>query len=175
MQSLKRSGMLFIILLAVMAFPTVCMARSGGVQPSALLSASAPAVSDIKWVGKSVSLPEAGKVNMVIFWNGVYSSSINALVSAEKIYQKYGPQGLVVLGINDMGEDISVLLRVVSQKKISFSLGTGNGAVKAAELYGIRGVPAVILIDRGGNVVYVADGLNYSVEAELSSIIEGML
>lgn len=112
---------------------------------------------------------------MVIFWNGVYSSSINALVSAEKIYQKYGPQGLVVLGINDMGEIISVLLRVVSQKKISFSLGTGNGAVKAAELYGIRGVPAVILIDRGGNVVYVADGLNYSVEAELSSIIEGML
>ena len=175
MQSLKRSGMLFIILLAVMAFPTVCMARAGGVQPSALLSASAPAVSDIKWVGKSASLPEAGKVNMVIFWNGVYSSSINALVSAEKIYQKYGPQGLVVLGINDMGEDISVLLRVVSQKKISFSLGTGNGAVKAAELYGIRGVPAVILIDRGGNVVYVADGLNYSVEAELSSIIEGML
>lgn len=175
MQSLKRSGMLFIILLAVMAFPTVCMARSGGIQPSALLSASAPAVSDIKWVGKSASLPEAGKVNMVIFWNGVYSSSINALVSAEKIYQKYGPQGLVVLGINDMGEDISVLLRVVSQKKISFSLGTGNGAAKAAELYGIRGVPAVILIDRGGNVVYVADGLNYSVEAELSSIIEGML
>ena len=33
----------------------------------------------------------------------------------------------------------------------------------------------MILIDRGGNVVYVADGLNYSVEAELSSIIEGML
>ena len=77
MQSLKRSGMLFIILLAVMAFPTVCMARSGGVQPSALLSASAPAVSDIKWVGKSASLPEAGKVNMVIFWNGVYLSLIH--------------------------------------------------------------------------------------------------
>lgn len=167
--------MLFAILLAVMAFSTVCMARSGGIQPSALLSASAPTVSDIKWVGKSASLPEDGAVNMVIFWNGVYSSSINALVSAEKMHQKYGPQGLVVLGINDMGEDVSVLSKVVSQKKISFSLGTGVGAVKAAEVYGIRGVPAVILIDRSGRVVYVADGLNYSVESELSSMIEKLL
>ena len=74
MQSLKRSGMLFIILLAVMAFPTVCMARSEAFSLLLFQRLSTRCFGH-QWVGKSASLPEAGKVNMVIFWNGVYSSS----------------------------------------------------------------------------------------------------
>jgi len=173
MLSLKWYSIMFLALLVILPIQGVVYAES--FTPVSLMSTVAPAVSNIKWIGENKKFPEPGSVNLVVFWNGVYSSSIKALAFAEKMYQKYSSGGLSVFGINDIDEEISVLFNVVSRKKISFPLGTGLGAVKAAELYEIRGVPAIIIIDKERKVVYASEGWNFEIKTDIETIIEKML
>ena len=92
MLSLKWYSIMFLALLVILPIQGVVYAES--FTPVSLMSTVAPAVSNIKWIGENKKFPEPGSVNLVVFWNGVYSSSIKALAFAEKIQEILADENL---------------------------------------------------------------------------------
>jgi len=78
--------------------------------------------------------------------------------SMESIYQDLGDKGFVVLGVNEFETPDHVFaytgqLSVFPNFPILFDLDS-----KVAELYGVKGLPTTLLINKQGQVVYRAAG-----------------
>ena len=168
---MRRGWIVFLVIVACLAFQVSCF----GADPKDLLNKAAPRITGVDWLSGSQTFPVSNRVNLVVFWNSRYKSSVDALDSMQKLYNTYSARGLVVIGLNDSGEAKSVLSMIEGQKGIKFPLGTGSGATKAAGDYFLKGVPVAFLINKSGNIVHIIEGYTSNFEAELSSRINSLL
>ena len=109
--------------------------------------------------GESRSLSDyRGKVIMLNFWATWCPPCRHEIPSMESIYQDLKEQGFVVLGVNQFEEPDHVFaymgqLSVFPNFPVLFDR---DG--KVSQLYGVKGMPTTLLIDRQGRVVYRAVG-----------------
>jgi len=99
-----------------------------------------------------------GKVIMLNFWATWCPPCRREIPSMESIYQDLGDKGFVVLGVNEFETPDHVFaytgqLSVFPNFPILFDLDS-----KVAELYGVKGLPTTLLINKQGQVVYRAAG-----------------
>jgi len=116
-----------------------------------------------------------GKVIMLNFWATWCPPCRREIPSMESIYQDMGDKGFVVLGVNEFETPDHVFaymgqLSVFPTFPILFDLDS-----KVSELYGVKGLPTTLLINKQGQVVYRAAGGRDFDHPEVRAIVEQLL
>ncbi|MFC2018761.1 peroxiredoxin family protein [Chloroflexota bacterium] len=99
--------------------------------------------------GEDVSLSDfRGKVVLLNFWASWCSPCVYEMPFLQEAYEEWQDDGLVILGINK-GESVAKVERFAEDNGISFPiLLDGDEAV--SQRYGVRSIPASVLIDKDG-------------------------
>jgi len=116
-----------------------------------------------------------GKVIMLNFWATWCPPCRREIPSMESIYQDLGNKGFVVLGINEFETPDHVFaymgqLSVFPNFPILFDLDS-----KVSQLYGVKGLPTTLLINKQGQVVYRAAGGRDFDHPEVRAIVGELL
>ncbi len=91
-----------------------------------------------------------GKVVLVDFWGVWCGPCVKKLPEVQKFAEKYGPRGVVVIGIHS-AQDGESCRAFVEKQGLTFPIAIDSG--KTAEAFGIEAWPSVFLIDRTGKVI----------------------
>ena len=91
-----------------------------------------------------------GKVVLVNFWATWCPPCRKEMPDLETLYRRFGPQGLVILGISD--EEAAKVKPFISQQKVTYPVLLDPGR-KVNELFQIEGIPKTFIYDRDGKIV----------------------
>ncbi|WP_266182896.1 redoxin domain-containing protein [Dyella humicola] len=98
-----------------------------------------------------------GKVVLVEFWARECINCIHVLPHTKALYEKYGKDGLVVVGVHtpeyDEERDARSLQAALNEFSITWPVAVDNDS-RIWNAYGNRYWPAIYLIDRDGRIVY---------------------
>ncbi len=101
--------------------------------------------------GKTWTLKDLrGKVVLVNFWATWCPPCRKEMPDLETLYQRFGPQGLVILGISD--EDAATVSPFIAEHKVSYPILLDPGR-KVNDLFQIEGIPKTFIYDREGKIV----------------------
>jgi peroxiredoxin len=101
--------------------------------------------------GKSWTLKDLkGKVVLLNFWATWCPPCRKEMPDLETLYRRFGPQGLVILGIDD--EEADKVKPFVAQQGITYPVLLDRGR-KVNTLFGIAGIPKTFVYDREGKIV----------------------
>ena len=98
-----------------------------------------------------------GKVVLVEFWTRECINCIHVLPHTKALHEKYGKDGLVVVGVHtpeyDEERDAKSLQAALNEFSITWPIAVDNDS-RIWNAYNNRYWPAIYLIDRDGHVVY---------------------
>jgi len=101
--------------------------------------------------GKTWTLRDLrGKVVLLNFWATWCPPCRKEMPDLETLYQRFAPQGLVILGISD--EEAGKVKPFIEQQKISYPVLLDPGR-KVNEQFQIDGIPKTFIYDREGKIV----------------------
>ena len=101
--------------------------------------------------GKAWTLRDLrGKVVLVNFWATWCPPCRKEMPDLEVLNQRFGPQGLVILGISD--EDAATVSPFIAQQKVTYPILLDPGR-KVNGLFQIDGIPKTFIYDREGKIV----------------------
>jgi thiol-disulfide isomerase/thioredoxin len=148
--------------------PTLCanetpktFAEDAPASKSKLASGSpAPALKPEKWLkGDPVTSFETGKVYLIDCWATWCGPCLARISRMNDLHQRFKDQGLVVIGMNMMGDTEEKALAIVSTRseKMSYRVAYDGKSRQVArdwlEAADIRGIPHAFLI-REGNILW---------------------
>lgn len=93
----------------------------------------------------------SGKPAMVDFWASWCGPCIRETKVLKEIYEEYGSKGLDVLGVAVWDEPANTL-KAIEQHQLPWPQII-NAQTIPTDLYGIAGIPCIILFDPEGNIV----------------------
>lgn len=123
--------------------------------------------------GKPFSLSStAGKVVLLDFWATWCPPCRMGVPELQELYDRYKAKGLVIVGVSlDQGGAADVR-PFVKANGVTYPIVIGDQRV--ANLYGgIRGIPTMFVVDRGGNVVKKLVG--YQQKSVLEAVVKELL
>ncbi len=88
-----------------------------------------------------------GRVVLIDFWASWCSPCKKELPSIERMYNKFKDKGVVIVGVND--EPVTTIRAFVKNNGYSFPTLVDEGS-KVSQLYQVRSIPTVIVIDKDG-------------------------
>jgi cytochrome c biogenesis protein CcmG/thiol:disulfide interchange protein DsbE len=91
----------------------------------------------------------------------------------EKVWQKYGPRDVVVVGVN-INDDLAEAREFARRRGVTYPLVVDENDELAAAL-GVKGLPQTFFVDAAGDIVGSGARLGGLTEEELSTSIEGIL
>jgi peroxiredoxin len=94
-----------------------------------------------------------GKVVLVNFWATWCPPCRKEMPDMEAIYQRFGPRGLVILGISD--EEAPTVQKFLAEQKYTYPILLDPGR-KVTQQFGVEGIPNSFLYGRDGKLVAVA-------------------
>lgn len=101
--------------------------------------------------GKSWTLKDLkGKVVLLNFWATWCPPCRKEMPDLEALYKRFGPQGLVILGIDD--EDAPTVQPFIAQQQITYPVLLDPGR-KVNALFQIAGIPKTFVYGRDGRLV----------------------
>jgi thiol-disulfide isomerase/thioredoxin len=104
--------------------------------------------------GQKVSLAALkGKIVMVDFWATWCGPCMEEAGHMVQLHEKYGPKGLVILGIS-LDRDLGALKRVIQEKKFVWPNYMDRGG-KFSGPWGVNGIPHSVIISPDGEVLWV--------------------
>lgn len=163
--ALFAAGLAFLIAVcaAVRRAPTVVPLASAAAPPARAEGDSQPVVRFVKnpevappldakdIEGKAVNKDNwPGKVVLVNFWATWCPPCRREMPDLEKLYQRFAPQGLVVLAVSD--EKRETVEGFLAKQHYTFPVLLDAGR-KVNTAFGIEGIPNSFLFDREGKLV----------------------
>ena len=128
--------------------------------------------------GSSTTLAdyEGKSVVVVNFWGLRCQNCIEEMPFLERLYNKYGSKGLVILGINTDGVDAKMLERFMPQLpvKVSYPIVI-DPEFALADAFQMMAAPLTVVIAKDGTVRYRHEGYEPSIESKYIEIIEKLL
>lgn len=100
--------------------------------------------------GAQVALPDAygGKVVIVHFWTSWCPSCLREIEALESLCGEYREPGVAPVSIN-VGETKAAVAEALRTRKVSYPILLDTDST-TARLYGVRGVPTTVVLDRAG-------------------------
>jgi hypothetical protein len=126
-------------------------------------------------------MPEAakgGEVALLHFWDFACGASLHALQYVREWYRRYGPCGLVVVGIHTpkfaFGSDHEAVRQAVRRLEVEFPVVMDNG-YRLWSHFGNTAWPTLVLVDREGFVRCQLDGEGgyLRFEREIRALLSG--
>lgn len=128
--------------------------------------------------GSTTSLADYKGKSVVIvnFWGLRCQNCIEEMPFLERLHNKYGSKGLVLLGVNTDGVDSVLLEKFLPQLpvKVSYPLIV-DPEFTLADSFQMMAAPLTIVIAKDGTVRFRHEGYEPSIEGEYVEIIEQLL
>jgi len=141
-------------------------------RPSASVGGVTPNVTLRDAYGTSVNLRDyRGQVVVLDFWASWCPPCIAAMPAMDRLYHRYASQGVVIFGVNV--NDNRDPAQTMAELGVSYPLLV-NGE-SAAQQFGVRGIPTIVVIGRDGKIQHLSSGWGPGKEAELERVIQGAL
>jgi thiol-disulfide isomerase/thioredoxin len=102
-----------------------------------------------------------GRVVLVDFWASWCGPCRAMMPALNRISQRYGAQGLTVIGVTD--EPVSIARQVGMQMGIRYTLASGPSTVTR---YNVQSLPTLVAIDRAGRVREITVGFEGTARLE---------
>ncbi len=123
--------------------------------------------------GQSFSLKDLrGKVVLLDFWASWCGPCRDAIPAIREVNNKYAKRGLQVISIS-LDKSVPQCRAYIQNYKMDWvHVCDGDGAPQLTRLYGVRGIPAMFLIDEDG--VYRARLNKSNLDAEIEKLIKAL-
>lgn len=104
-----------------------------------------------------------GKVVLLDFWATWCAPCKKASPAMERLAEKYGSSGLVVIGAETPGEGTpSGATKYKAEHHYTYTFTVGNDPLK--DSFGIAAIPAFVIIDRSGHVARTETGVPNNID-----------
>ena len=165
-----------LILMVFMVVVTGCATATETTEATQYPKAPDPGFTHMDSSTTTLADYEGKSVLVVNFWGLRCQNCIEEMPFLERLYNKYGSKGLVILGVNTDGVDEKLLPKFMPQLpvKVSYPIVV-DPAFALADAYQMMAAPLTILIAKDGTVRYRHEGYEPSIEAEYITIIEKLL
>ena len=168
-------GLSPIVLMAVLAFPSVLEAQSGGVSLSLGTEGPTAELEDLE--GNAVSLldyVEAGKPAVLEFW-ATWCEQCEALQPQfDKLQERYGEQVSVVAIAVGVSQSVRRVKRHIADHDPGYPyLFDKRGA--AVRAYNATTTSIVVVLDSDGKVAYTGVGTDQDVIGAVESLLDGLV
>ncbi len=152
-----------------------------------ILGETAPELTSIdQWMGKTEPLSGLrGKVVLLDFWATWCGPCLAAFPSLVEWHNELENKGLVIIGVTryygqaegykaDEKAELAFLKKFKTQYGLPYSFAVAKDQTNQI-MYGAKGIPTAVLIDRKGKVRYIEIGSSQSREKEILEQIEILL
>lgn len=113
-----------------------------------------------------------GKPLLLVFWNTWCPNCMRELPEINRLAEKFGPRGLAVLAINTAINDSETKARTYWEKQAYVFPSGFDRYFEIGDVFKVRGVPTIFLIDSKGIVQYKQAQLPKDVEDRLEHLIK---
>lgn len=152
----------------------LCLCLITGAAGAVETSHPAPDFTLKSFAGENLRLQEyRGKVVLVNFWASWCGPCRQEMPILDRIQKRYGPLGLVTLGVN-VDTDESSAREIAGDAHVTFPLLLDRQQ-EVSHSYQVAGMPFSVLIDRDGNVQYIHRGYKPGDEKEYINRIRQLL
>lgn len=122
-----------------------------------------------------------GQLLLVDFWASWCGACLRAMPRIETLHRMYGRHGLTVVGVayesGDVRQQAGRVREVASRLQVTYPLllGSADTGNKLRNVFGVRVLPTLVLLDRRGNLLWRSDGFDEREFARLQEIIRARL
>ncbi len=166
----------FIGLLGLFIVAAGCAGSRGDVKESGFPKAPSVTFTDIDGGNTSLAGYLGKSVVLVNFWGLRCQNCIEEIPFLERLNNKYGSKGLVILGVNTDGVDGKTLKRFMPQLSAKFTYPViADPEFKVVDVFQMMAAPLSIIIARDGTVRFRHEGYTPEIEGEYVTLIEKLL
>lgn len=102
-----------------------------------------------------------GQVVVLDFWGLRFSGCVASIPAQKRLARKYKEQGVVFLGIHTAGGEMSQIKKLLKSEQWTIPTGIDRGTSildnVTGKNYGVRGYPALIVINPDGKITFRSD------------------
>jgi len=168
-----------LALLVVVLRPVVVPQRTvtaAGSDAAALTSAMAPEFRAQTLDGTQASLSDfKGNVVLINFWATWCPPCVREIPRLVRLSEKYGAEGLVVLGVNSTyQDDPAKVAQFVRDQRISYPVLL-DAEAEVSRKYPARLMPTTYIVDRNGRIVHTKVGEvdEAALEEQIKALLQG--
>jgi thiol-disulfide isomerase/thioredoxin len=121
---------------------------------------------DVRAITGSPAQP--GKPTILEFWATWCGPCRQTIPHLNQIYNEYQPKGLQIVGLTK--EDAATVLNFQKQVSMRYPVAQDEGG-KYSKMFGIRGIPAMALLDANGMVIWQGHPAAFRPEEHLPRIL----
>lgn len=147
-------------------------------KPPLAVGSKAPALEPLKWLkGEPITSFDPGKVYLVECWATWCGPCLAAMPHMNELHNKFKDHGLVVIGVNVMGDTEEKAADFVTRKgdkmayRVAYDGPDGKIAKDWLDASGVRGIPHSFLV-RGGAILWHGQPSDLT-EANVQLVLNG--
>ena len=124
--------------------------------------------------GRQVSLAgfRGREVVVLDFWATWCGPCLLAMPGLQEVHEEFGGRGVEILAVN-LGEDREHVEGFLEENGYTFPVVADEDR-DIGRLFGVRGIPAQVVLDREGRVASVEIGYDPGMKDRLRSLLEGL-
>ena len=93
------------------------------------------------------------KIVLLDYWATWCKPCVETMPELQKLSQKYADKDVVILGVSIDDQGAKVVKPFVTKRKFTYPMALDTGKEQAWKEFKVRGVPALFLIDKEGQIV----------------------